>query len=369
MGREQISTTDATYLMFSVISAKIFLSVPRYLVLDGETAGWLFVLMAGATGALGWTFVVLFMRRFPGRSILQAVEETLGPYLAIPANLLYTFIFLIITAVVIRQLGETVISAILPTTPISVIIGTLLAVAVYTCYLGKEAVARVARFFMPVIVALVLAILVLSLPSGARPSELLPLFGPGIGTLLMRSISRSSLFVEVLLLPLLVPHLKEPEKMARIGYQAILWSTLFWLAVTAVFLMLFPYPEAVKNPFPLLALARLINIGRFLQRVESVFIFAWIFAAAAKISATLLASTLSFAETFHLKAYRPMVFAFSVLAMSLSFLPPNIIEAMRWDREIIRVWGALPGFVLPLVLWGIAAARGKGGQQRAGEKD
>lgn len=368
MSKEQIGTSEATFLMFSIISAKIFLSVPRYMMVDGETAGWLFVLLSGVTGALGWSLVVLFMRRFPGRSLIQAVEETLGPYLGFPVQMLYVAIFLVITAVVVRQLAETVITVILPTTPISVIIGTLLAAAAYACYLGMESVARVARLFAPIVVVLVLVILLLSLPSGARLTQTLPVFGPGPFLLLWRAVPRSSLYIDVLLLPLLVPNLKEPEKMAHIGYQSILWSTLFWSAVVLVYQLLFPYPAGSENPFPLLALARLISVGRFLQRVESFFIFAWIFAAASKLSATLLAAIAAFAQTIHLKAYRPLAFPMTVLVMAISFLPQNLTEATHWDRDILRIWGAAPGFLLALILWGIAAARGKGGQPDVGQK-
>lgn len=368
MGKEQIGAGEATFLMFSIVSAKIFLSMPRYLMADGETAGWLLTLLSGLTGALGWSLVVLFMRRFPGRSLIQAVEETLGPYLGLPVQLLYVGVFVAITAVVVRQLAETVITVILPTTPISVIIGTLLAAAGYACYLGMEAVARAARFFVPIVVVLVILILLLVLPSGARLTQTLPLLGPGPLPLLWRAVLRGSLFVDILLLPILAPNLKEPEKMARIGYQSILWSTLFWSAVVLVFQMLFPYPAAAKDPFPLLALARLISIGRFLQRVESFFIFAWIFATAAKLSASLLGAIASFAQTFHLRAYRPLAVPMTVLVMAISFLPQNLVEATHWDRDILRVWGAVPGFLLALVLWGIAAARGKGGQRDAGQK-
>lgn len=368
MRTEQIGTAEATFLVFAMLSAKIFLTLPRYMMEDAQTAAWLLVLLSGAAGALGWSALVLFMRRFPGRSLIQAVEETLGPYLALPIQLLYMSFFVIVSALVLRQFAEAILTVVLPLTPISVIASTLMAAAAYASYLGVEAVARAARFFIPITVALVLLLLLLILPTSARLTETLPLLGPGIGPLLKWALIRSSLFIDVLLLPVLLPSLKEPEKMARIGYNAILWTILFWTLVVLVFQMSFPYPAGAANPFPLLAIARLINIGRFLQRVEAFFIFAWVFAAAAKISAALLGAVISYAETFHLRIYRPLVIPLALLILAMSFIPRDFYLAMTWDRAFLRVYGAIPVFILPLILWGVARVRRKGGKRDAQQK-
>lgn len=365
MRYERIGSREAFFLLFSVLSAKVFLSTPQYLAEDAQTAAWLLILLSALWAALGWTMTVAFLRRFPGLSLIEATEQTLGPYLAIPVQFVYTGIFLYVTVVTLRQFAETVLSAVLPITPISVISITLLGASAYACYLGLESVTRTARFFVPAVVVLVTGLLLLAIPSGARTDQLLPLLGPGPVALLWRSLERSSLFVEVLLLGVLVPNLKEPEKMPRVGYLAIFASALFLLAVQVVFEMLFPYPAGAKTPFPLLAVARLINIGRFLQRVESLFIFAWIFAAATNLSGVLYATISSYAQLLHLKSYRPLAAAFFVLAVALSFFPSNLVEAMALDRNVLRVWGAVLAFGFPILLWGIAAIRGKGGHQHA----
>ncbi|MHB9146384.1 MAG: GerAB/ArcD/ProY family transporter [Symbiobacteriia bacterium] len=369
MKREQIGTAEATFLMVAILSAKAFLTMPRYMMLDGATAAWLEVILTGLVGALGWAAIVLFMRRFPGRSLIQAVEEILGPYLALPVQLLYVGTFLWVTAVVVRQFAESVLAVIMPVTPISVIITTLLGAAAYACYLGIEAVARAARYFIPIIFTLVVLLMLLVLPAGARLNRLFPLLGPGLGPLLWRAVPRSSLYLELLLLPILAPSLKEPGKMARIGYQSIVWTALLWLMVVLAFELVFPFPAGTSNPFPLLALARLIHIGRFIQRVESFFIFAWIFAAAAKLSASLLAAMLAYAQSFRLRTYRPLAFPFAVLATALALLPPNLVVAMHDDREVLRLYGFIVAFVLTLLLWGVAVLRHKGGAPSGDKKN
>ncbi len=369
MTKEQIGSAEATFLMVALLSAKAFLTMPRYMMLDGTTAAWIEVILTSLVATLGWAGIVLFMRRFPGRSLIQAVEEVLGPYLAFPVQIVYVGIFVWVTVVVVRQFAETVLTVILPVTPISIIVTALIGVAAYTCYLGIEAVARVARYFVPIVFILVLLLMLLVLPAGARLARIFPLLGPGLGPLLWRSIPRSSLYLELLLLPILLPSLKEPQKMARIGYEAILWTALLWLVVVLVFELVFPFPAGAYNPFPLLALARLISIGRFIQRVESLFIFAWIFAAAAKLAASLLAAILAYAQTFRLRTYRPLTFPFAVLVIALAFVPDNLVAAMRDDREVLRLYGFIPAFVLTFLLWGVAVLRHKGGALRDEKKN
>jgi len=130
--------------------------------------------------------------------------------------------------------------------------------------------------------------------------------------------------------------------------------------VTAMLAMIFGPPDAAQQPFPMFTLARLVYLGRFLQRTESLIVMFWFFAAAVRIAMLFHAAAVGIADSLGLPAYRPLIFPLAVLVFSLSLLPEDFLVVLRLERDWIRTTGNLV-LLIPLLLLMIAVVRRKGG--------
>lgn len=359
----QIGYREGIALAVMLISGKIYTGFPRIMVEDGKNAAWLLVLLSTGLAIAAFLPIPALLARFPGKSAYEVYEEVLGPYLGLPASLLALGFYLFLQGILVREFAEIVASTVLPLTPVSVITIALLLIISYGAYAGLEALSRAAWLLGPWVLIGLLAVLLLTY-RWASPDSLFPIWGPGLPSLLKSAFFRTSFFVEVLILPLLVPHLREPRHLARMGIWSIAISGLVMTAVVISFVMVFPEREAEHTIFGVYQLARLMFLGRFFQRMESLFIFVWVISAGLELTGFLQGNALGLARILKLPAYRPLIFPLTVLVFAISFIPPDLPAAIRIDGQFLRVYGAAAAFGPNLVLYLVALIGRKAGKVR-----
>ena len=186
----KIGHREALTLLATLMSAKVFLSFPRDMALLGGAAGWLIILFAGIFSLIGFYFLNGLIHKFPTRNIIQISHQLTGNIIGTTLGLAIFSFFLLLTSLMLRKFAESFILAILPRTPISVIILVFLVLLIYTASLGIETLSRVAWFFGPYLLIALLTILVFSLPQGSL-LNLTPILGTGPGAILKNSLISS----------------------------------------------------------------------------------------------------------------------------------------------------------------------------------
>jgi len=131
-------------------------------------------------------------------------------------------------------------------------------------------------------------------------------------------------------------------------------------AVTSSLIGVFGAPDAAQQPFPMFTMARLVYLGRFLQRTESLLVMFWFFAAAVHLSLLFHATAVGVAGSLRLPFYRPLIYPLAVLVASLVLIPEDYMVVVLTDRDWMRPLG-IAIFLIPLLLLMVAAIRRKGG--------
>ncbi|MEW6523797.1 MAG: GerAB/ArcD/ProY family transporter [Bacillota bacterium] len=363
-----IDGRQALALLMVATSAKVFLLFPRVMVNAAATAGWLLVLISALlAGTLVLVLAKLLAAMGGDYSLEEVAEARLGPGGGLVAGVTLSLLFLADVALTARQFSEALITAVLPETPISVVTAVLFLVALYGAYLGIEALSRVAWLLVPWIGMGVVLGGVLVFPY-TRPEQIFPLLGNGLDVLVTRGITGTGFFMELLLILVIRPFLRQPGQTTVVALSATALAGMAMAGVVAQYIMVFPVPTADTVTFPLLQMIRLVFLGRFTQRVEAAYIFVWVITGMLKMGIVLYASALLLARGLGLPVFRPLLFALTLLAFAVSFVPDSMVQAFEWDAFTLRERGWVVGYILPLVLLGMALlARGigrKGGRVR-----
>lgn len=360
----RVGTSEVYAMTIILISGKIFLTLPQKMAQLGTTAGWMIVATATVIGLVGFGIIAALMHRFPDHSIVEISEQVAGTFFGLAASLMFFAFFLALTVIVLRQFTETVIATVLPRTPISIITTMFVIALVFGCYQGLEAISRLSWLSFPFLFLGAVTILLMSM-SFANFDHLFPFWGVGLSRILALGVKHSAIMSEILILPLIYPALRDQDRFSRIGLASILVSGVLMALYSAQFLAVFSVAEASRSAFPAYQLARLIWIGRFVQRVESVFIFMWVLTGLLNMTIALYGATVTLSRLLHLPAYRPLLPAMGVIVYTLSFVPPNFPTIVRLDTEVIGVYGSIVSFVIPLILLIIAWFRGQRGRKNA----
>lgn len=345
-----IGTKEARALLTIVLSTSVSLTLPQDMVFQAGTAGWLAMIVSLAVGLAAWGMFSRIAKRAPGKSLVEIAEEGWGAAGRWTVGSVLGLYFLLITALVLRAFVELVIGTILPNTPSEVVMFLFMSVTVYMAYYGLETLSRLSQ-----LIGWTLLIgLVLLLVMDWREMDfayLYPPLGPGWGRLVEVGVVKASYFSELLLLGLMIPGIRTVTDVGRIAWNAVWVSGLLMVMMVLGYSLSFPPPAGADNPFPFYQMARLVYLGRFVQRLEAVFDLLWVIAAAVYIGAGIWGTAQSFARSWGLPVFRPLVFPVALLIYGLAALPADYPQTAALTNDYLRTWGWVMLLGLPAVVW------------------
>lgn len=326
----KISTKQAIILIVVIILPTSFITMPSLLINISRQDALISVLLASLAGIfIAWIISALFVR-FPRNNLFEVTEKVFGKVIGKTINLLYVVWFLHTNILIIKQFSYAINLTILVNTPIIIFYIMPILISIYAIYKGFEVIARVSELFIPVILAFMLMIFILN-AGNMDINNLFPLFDTDFSAILKATAIGVSWIGEIILFSMFIPYLSKPENVKLIGISAMLVILFFLsLAVSGTLMVLTPY-AAGNFVLPVFNSLRLISIGNFLERLESVIIVSWIFTQFGKICIFYYAAVLGSAQLLGLKNYKPLIIPIGILLFILAvFLFPNIIEVMNF---------------------------------------
>lgn len=357
---------EAVVLVMLFIGSELFSAYPTRMAELGMSAGWMLPLIAAVFAIPGIAILWSLLARFPGRSIVEISEEVLGSWLGLLVSLAYLAYFLFLTVLTLRQYADRILLALLPSTPLAIIMFLLLLAALLACYLGLETMGRATVFIFPLVLASVLLSMVLVYPFWNN-NNLFPFWGSGPLPLLTEGVQHSSFYGQILVLAVIYPLIRGGKKPYRIWLVTLGLTAVIMVFGTLVALMVFPPVILKENAFPMLQMSRLIFFGRFIQRIEAAFVLFWILGVVLRVALGYYASLTVLTRILKLPYFRPFLLPLAIIIFSAAFLLPNLTTVLRLNMIVYWDWGWVFAYAIPLLLLIIARLRRKGGETASAE--
>lgn len=365
---EKMGYSEVTALTMIFLGAKVFLGYPRYMAQVGATAGWLVALFSGLLAIGFWLVIARLLARFPGQSLLAISEELLGSYLGMGVNLLFLAYLIIGSSILLRLYSEVLILTTLPEAPISSLIFLFIIPVLYVAYLGIEAIGRSNFITMPFIVIGILLVFLALFPYYTL-GGIFPFLGKGLPDLFLYSLLTTTSYDEILILAILVPYFSfDSQALKRVGVFSLAAVIVIFTLSTLFYLMVIPYPGATESLTPFYQMTRSIVLGRYVQRVESIFVLFWALTAFFRLATGVFLGAVMMKKILHIPYYRPLLPAVAILYMSLSLTLPRLMDLVELERVRI-LYGWTVAFIIPCGLFFLALVRGKGGKNNEKIKD
>ncbi|WP_127590319.1 GerAB/ArcD/ProY family transporter [Paenibacillus lautus] len=351
----QLSILAAMYTIGSAI-----LIVPSGMASMAKQDSWIASLVG-----IGFGFIILAVqlqlsKKYPETNLLQLSEKLFGKWIGKTVNFLILLtLFLGGPATVLHEIGIFITIQILPETPIQAIIFLFGAIVVLGVRLGLEVLARSAEMLFPWFLLLFLSMSILLL-SEIKWEHAQPVLESGITPIFPAALS----FVSIAFLPHIVLMIIYPGSVNRPAesYKAVYIGSLIgglvlFMIISLTILVLGPDITA-RNMYPSYMLAKKINIGNFLQRIEAIMAVMWFITLFFRISLYFYAITIGLSQIFNIKNYQPLVVPLGwILAAVSVFIYPNVPYKTLWDSKTWIPYSITIGFLFPLLLFGMHGFR------------
>ncbi|TBL81247.1 GerAB/ArcD/ProY family transporter [Paenibacillus thalictri] len=349
------SHTFTILVAFFMIGTSILIT-PAGLAVDARQDAWL----ACLTGLLVNLLLVLLYaalgKRFGELSVIGFCERAFGKWLGKAAGLVLTLFYYLLASLMVGDLGFFLTSQIVPETPIEMLQILFVLTISAAVYYGVKIYGRAAEIFFPIMLVLFL-LLIVPLLHRFHFNNVMPLMENGIKPVLKGAYSFFGL-QEMGVLLMLYPFVGEGKGRAMIvgtviGGIVLAITTFSSIAVLGASL-------TANQLFPAYTLAKNINIGNFIQRLEGNMMLIWVLTIFMKVVITFHASLLGMVQVFNLKSEKPYVapLALGMVSLSLICYPDTLFST----RFLARNWTALASFFmifLPLLLLAVSVLRHK----------
>jgi len=245
----------------------------------------------------------------------------------------------------------------LPDFPIEILLIVLLLASSHTAWLGLESVARSATFFLVPTILSFFTLVVAALKS-FDIRHLFPIFGPGPEAVVIQGFMMTGLWGALPGFLVFKTYVRSERDLAKGTGKGLLIAGAVVIASVVTVLMFFPYPSSTRLAHPLGILARSIFIGRFLQRLEALFVFAWFFPSALQASFAFLTIALLLSQIAGTQTYRPFLPSLVTLSFGIAAIPTSTFRSA--ELLSITFFDTFGVAILPLgwILYAIARMRG-----------
>ena len=318
----------------------------------GSLAHVIYIILIGIL--LFSLFFGLFFK-FKGKDFIDISEYAGGKFLKYFSGISAVFYLLLTTILALSEFTENIRNIIFENAPteyfyILFIIGMLISVLT-----GIRGIFRASTIIAPIIIISILFIL-FSLYSDIDITNFTPIFGNGIKEFFVTGSFRIEIFESLFLILLMGPQIKNIKK-ATVG--SFLLISIATLIIAILLFGIFPYPTSLENYFPLFEIARLINLGRFIQRMESIYILIWLIAMYIYISLGTSYAVQTFSKIFKLNYSKRIIPIFCIFVLIGSLFLESYIDILNIRRFLYEYVIPIQLFLYPLIVMIVARFKAK----------
>lgn len=354
----KFSVYEGTLFTTTIIVSKILFTSTPIVVKQLGTAAWYGTLFSCISTLFFFILICMLLKRFPGKSLVKVFETVLGKALGKVLGIGFSSYALYYSASTLREFLEMIKVYNLPNTPPSIILITFLGVCLLICYKGIESLVRISCInFYPIMFGIFI-VLFLAYPY-YDIDFLKPYYGYGFKETLYVGILRSSAYEEVMVLPIVASSIYSVKDLKKMGVISIVISGIVFSISFICYLMSHQYTMGRENLSGIFQLSRIIYFNRYIQRVESVFLFAWVISSVLTVAAALYSSIRVYCQCINITDHRPILMPFILLTYVVALLPKNISVLIQVNLRFVRQYSLVLVYGVPIVVLIIAFILGK----------
>lgn len=341
-------TYEAICLTTLLMINKIFYTSVSGIVEILGTAAWYGTIISCIVTLFFFYLLYLLMKRFPGHNITQIFEIVLGKFVGKIVTLSFCSYMVYFSASTLREFIEMIKVYNLPYTPPSFLIFTFLIVSSIIAYYGLEGIARISAIvFIPIILGMII-ILLLNIHYYDL-DYLKPFLGYGMKKTVVTGTLRSSAYDEIIILAIIINSIGL-KSFKKAGVLSIIITGITFTVNLICYLMAFSYTMGRENLSGLFQLSIIIYINRFIQRLESIFLFIWVVSSLIAVSIAFYIAISLYCKAFKISNHRPIILQFAFLTFMVALLPKNISEVIEINIKFLRQYSMLFVYTVPIIV-------------------
>lgn len=327
------------------------LLIPSLLTVYAKQDAWISAIIATviAIGLAWWYDRVYQLDK--SKDLMEYFELAFGKWIGKGVSLLFLTLPLVLSILLLWNIGDFMITEILPDTPIQAIFIMFIYVVIYGVRKGLEVLARSSEIFFPWIIGLAIIMIVLLIPQFDL-KNIFPIYiEGGIKPILAGTYQMVGFpFLEMVIFLMILPHRNQDGSVNKGFFFGIVTGGIILAIFTLICILVIGVEMSMRSTFPIYMLCRKINIGHFLERIEIIIAIIWFLSIYFKLAINFYVLAAGLKKIFSLNSYLPLTYPLGIFIISLTLITiPNSIMVININE---KMWTAFTAtfslIILPL---------------------
>lgn len=360
----KVSNLQISILLINTIIGVGILSLPRTLAEIIGTSGWVSIVTSGLIVMVLVFVIMKIMEMYEGKSIFEISKELIGTALTYMIMIIFVIYNIGVASFVVRIFSEVVKLLLLHSTPIHVVIITMLLAASYATRCGIETMTRFTLIIIPFLIVPVLIISIVLIPD-LDYSNLLPLLRFN-ATQLVKSIPTSLFsFSGFELLLIYMAYSEKPKSGLKYNLISIVIVIAIYMIYFLVSIARFGLAGLKVQIWPLLSLTKTVEIpSAFIENLDGVVMAIWVLIAFTTLMSYLYSASLLTSKLFKAKEHKYFVLPLVPIVYIISLIPQNVAQVYKYIDIFIYTLGGFFVVILPILFLILAKFKKKGGKTK-----
>lgn len=356
----KISSFQLGVLLFNTIVGVGILSLPSDVAGTLGNDGWALIVIGGAIAVFLNYLINRLTIMFEGRTFIEFGRELVTTPISDILAFIYIIYFLIILAFELRIFGEVIKMFLLESTPIEIVILTMLLVSTYLVRSNVESIGRMTMIIFPIIF-IPIGILVIIFSPTLNLSNILPLFRLNIFDMVKGIPDTFFSFIGFEIIMIFMAYVKDPKKDSlKFSTLSILFVTIIYLIVFFVTLAGFGVEELKNQIWPSLDIMKSIDFpGAFVENLEGLIMAIWVLVVFSTIAPYFYSVTVIISQMLKCEKHSQFVWPIVPIIYILSLIPDNLAQVYTYVNMSSKILGTLCVIIIPIVYLIVALIKKK----------
>lgn len=350
---EKLGYIEAISLITIVIINKVILILPQNIISSTGPASWINTIYVSILAVLlAWLIVFLF-KPFKGQDIFHVCHFLGGNALQILVEFLYIISLLIVPIYVFKNIAESLTTIYFATSPLLYILLFFLISSMIANHFPLKVLAK-ANTILMIVSFLGIVLILISSAKYFSFDRLFPIFGYGYKQTFITGLDSLFSFSGIGYLFLLYPLIDKTEKFKKISIISIIISGIYLFFSVTCILLSVSFSTKGGESFSLYLLSRNVEFGRFLQRVDAVFILFWIISIILYISFVIYFAIDIFKRLTKISDSRYINYSMHLLILAILLIPCTLAHFNAVVEKLFRfsIFGLI--YILSILILALA---------------
>lgn len=335
-------------------------SLPRQVAEVSGEDGWITTILGGLITLLDFYVISILARRFPRDNLTGIMRRTLGKIPAAVLSAVFWLYMLLLVSMTLRIFGEVIKMSLLRSTPIEVIMITLLLAALILARGGIEPIVRFDEATVPIVLITIVSVTLLAL-KGSDFTNLLPVLRTPPWKILYGTFQTSYSYLGFELVLLIIPYIQKPKEMFKSGIIAFSIVIFVYTFIVMLTFARFGVEDTKRLLWPINIMIRSVEAsGFFVEKLEAVMITLWVLFAFTTIVAYIYGVGAVQSMVFRQSETKHFCTASIPLIYFAAMFPDNIAETYAHIDATVGCIGIVSVYVIPVLLLIVSSIRKTG---------